>query len=176
MIDRAISSLVWARATFTKSSRSLAADLVISEKLKATRRRRRRSAPLRAAREAHDFARGRAGAILGGTADGSGFRRSDSLLPRAKICRSLSSVAVRICSCAMAGSAGVVVHPSGGDFERIEVDGNEITAGVGAKLKEIAYAGKSGRIGWPGMDGRNSGRGGRRLAHERRRDGGADFR
>ena len=38
------------------------------------------------------------------------------------------------------GIRGVVVHPSGGDFDKIDIHGNEITAGVGAKLKEIAYA------------------------------------
>jgi UDP-N-acetylmuramate--L-alanine ligase/UDP-N-acetylenolpyruvoylglucosamine reductase len=45
------------------------------------------------------------------------------------------------------GIRGVVAHPSGGDFDRIEVSGNEITAGVGAKLKEVAYAGKRAGIG-----------------------------
>jgi UDP-N-acetylmuramate--L-alanine ligase/UDP-N-acetylenolpyruvoylglucosamine reductase len=45
------------------------------------------------------------------------------------------------------GILGVVVHPCGGDFDKIEVDGNEITAGVGAKLKEVAYAGKAAGIG-----------------------------
>ncbi|HEV3244638.1 MAG TPA: UDP-N-acetylmuramate--L-alanine ligase [Chthoniobacterales bacterium] len=38
------------------------------------------------------------------------------------------------------GIRGLVVHPSGGDFDKIDIHGNEITAGVGAKLKEIAYA------------------------------------
>jgi UDP-N-acetylmuramate--alanine ligase len=45
------------------------------------------------------------------------------------------------------GIRGVVVHPCGGDFDKIDIDGDEITAGVGAKLKEIAYAGKSGGVG-----------------------------
>ncbi len=45
------------------------------------------------------------------------------------------------------GIRGVVVHPSGGDFDKVEVNGNEITAGVGAKLKEIAYAGKAAGVG-----------------------------
>jgi len=45
------------------------------------------------------------------------------------------------------GVRGVVVHPCGGDFDRIEIDGVEITAGVGAKLKEVAYAGKAAGIG-----------------------------
>ena len=64
------------------------------------------------------------------------------------------------------GIRGVVVHPCGGDFDKIDINGNEITAGVGAKLKEIAYAGKKRRSRRIGMDGRNSGRGRRRLAHE----------
>jgi UDP-N-acetylmuramate--L-alanine ligase/UDP-N-acetylenolpyruvoylglucosamine reductase len=45
------------------------------------------------------------------------------------------------------GIRGVVVHPSGGDFDKIDIDGNEITAGVGAKLKEIAYAARSVNLG-----------------------------
>jgi UDP-N-acetylmuramate--alanine ligase len=45
------------------------------------------------------------------------------------------------------GIRGVVIHPSGGDFDRISVHGNEITAGVGAKLKELAYTGKAAGLG-----------------------------
>jgi UDP-N-acetylmuramate--L-alanine ligase/UDP-N-acetylenolpyruvoylglucosamine reductase len=45
------------------------------------------------------------------------------------------------------GIRGVVVHPSGGDFDKIEVSRSEITAGVGAKLKQIAYAGKAAGLG-----------------------------
>jgi UDP-N-acetylmuramate--alanine ligase len=45
------------------------------------------------------------------------------------------------------GIRGVVVHPCGGDFDKIDINGNEITAGVGAKLKEIAYAGKAAGLG-----------------------------
>jgi UDP-N-acetylmuramate--alanine ligase len=45
------------------------------------------------------------------------------------------------------GIRGVVVHPSGGDFDKIEIKGNEIAAGVGAKLKEVAYAAKAGGLG-----------------------------
>ena len=45
------------------------------------------------------------------------------------------------------GIRGVVVHPSGGEFEKIEIKGNEITAGVGAKLKEIAYAARGANLG-----------------------------
>jgi UDP-N-acetylmuramate--alanine ligase len=45
------------------------------------------------------------------------------------------------------GIRGVVIHPSGGDFDKIEINGNEITAGVGAKLKEVAYAAKGAGLG-----------------------------
>jgi UDP-N-acetylmuramate--L-alanine ligase/UDP-N-acetylenolpyruvoylglucosamine reductase len=45
------------------------------------------------------------------------------------------------------GIRGVVVHPCGGEFDRVEVVGNEITAGVGVKLKQVAYAGKSAGLG-----------------------------
>ncbi len=45
------------------------------------------------------------------------------------------------------GISGVVVHPSGGDFDILETSGLQVTAGVGAKLKQIAYAGKAAGIG-----------------------------
>ena len=45
------------------------------------------------------------------------------------------------------GIRGVVIHPCGGEFDRVEVAGNEITAGVGAKLKQVAYAGKAAGLG-----------------------------
>jgi UDP-N-acetylmuramate--L-alanine ligase/UDP-N-acetylenolpyruvoylglucosamine reductase len=45
------------------------------------------------------------------------------------------------------GIRGVVIHPCGGEFDKIEIDGAEITAGAGAKLKEVAYAGKAAGIG-----------------------------
>lgn len=45
------------------------------------------------------------------------------------------------------GIRGVVVHPCGGEFDKVETAGEEITAGVGAKLKEIAYAGKAAGLG-----------------------------
>jgi UDP-N-acetylenolpyruvoylglucosamine reductase len=45
------------------------------------------------------------------------------------------------------GIRGVVVHPCGGDFDKIDINGTEITAGVGAKLKQIAYAGKAAGLG-----------------------------
>ncbi len=45
------------------------------------------------------------------------------------------------------GIRGVVVHPSGGEFDQIQVNGSEISAGVGAKLKEIAYAARGANLG-----------------------------
>ncbi len=45
------------------------------------------------------------------------------------------------------GIRGVVVHPNGGEFEKIETSGLEVSAGVGVKLKQIAYAGKSAGLG-----------------------------
>ena len=45
------------------------------------------------------------------------------------------------------GIRGVVVHPSGGEFDKIGIQGNQIIAGVGAKLKEIAYAARGAGLG-----------------------------
>ena len=45
------------------------------------------------------------------------------------------------------GIRGVVVHPSGGEFDCVAIDGNEIAGGVGAELKQIAYAGRNAGIG-----------------------------
>src|SRR5207248_10505279 len=45
------------------------------------------------------------------------------------------------------GIRGVVVHPFGGEFDKIEVNGSEITAGVGAKLREVAYAARAANLG-----------------------------
>jgi len=45
------------------------------------------------------------------------------------------------------GIRGVVVHPSGGQFDTIEIHGTDITAGVGAKLREIAYAARGANLG-----------------------------
>jgi UDP-N-acetylmuramate--L-alanine ligase/UDP-N-acetylenolpyruvoylglucosamine reductase len=45
------------------------------------------------------------------------------------------------------GIRGVVVHPSGGEFDRVTIEGSEITAGVGAKLKEVTYAAKAAGLG-----------------------------
>ena len=45
------------------------------------------------------------------------------------------------------GIRGVVVHPNGGEFDRLEISGLKVTAGAGVKLKEIAYAAKAAGIG-----------------------------
>ncbi len=45
------------------------------------------------------------------------------------------------------GIHGVVIHPSGGEFEEIKVTDGKITAGAGVKLKELAYAGKAAGLG-----------------------------
>jgi UDP-N-acetylmuramate--alanine ligase len=45
------------------------------------------------------------------------------------------------------GIRGVVVRPSGGEFDTVRTSGVEVTAGVGAKLKQVAYAGKAAGIG-----------------------------
>ena len=45
------------------------------------------------------------------------------------------------------GIRGVVVHPFGGDFDKIEVNGCEITAGAGVKVREVAYAARGANLG-----------------------------
>jgi len=45
------------------------------------------------------------------------------------------------------GIRGVVVHPRDGDFDKIEVNGSEITAGAGVKLREVAYAARGANLG-----------------------------
>jgi UDP-N-acetylmuramate--alanine ligase len=45
------------------------------------------------------------------------------------------------------GIRGVVVHPSGGDFEKLTIIDNEITAGVSVKLKDVAYAARGADLG-----------------------------
>ena len=45
------------------------------------------------------------------------------------------------------GIAGVVVRLSRGEFTRMKVEGETITAGVGVKLKELAYAAREARLG-----------------------------
>jgi UDP-N-acetylmuramate--L-alanine ligase/UDP-N-acetylenolpyruvoylglucosamine reductase len=44
------------------------------------------------------------------------------------------------------GIRGVVVHPCGGDFDKIEVNSSEITAGAGVKLREVAYAARAANL------------------------------
>ena len=52
------------------------------------------------------------------------------------------------------GIRGVVVHLSRGEFRKIEVKNGEITAGVGVKLKELAYAARdAGIAGFEWMEG-----------------------
>ncbi len=45
------------------------------------------------------------------------------------------------------GMRGVVAHLARGEFKNLEVSGNRITAGVGVKLKEVAYAARDAEIG-----------------------------
>jgi UDP-N-acetylmuramate--L-alanine ligase/UDP-N-acetylenolpyruvoylglucosamine reductase len=45
------------------------------------------------------------------------------------------------------GIRGVVAHPYGGDFDKIEINGSEITAGAGVKLREVAYAARTANLG-----------------------------
>ena len=45
------------------------------------------------------------------------------------------------------GIRGVVVHPCGGEFDKIDVNGSEITAGAGVKLREVAYAARTANLG-----------------------------
>src|SRR5205814_4612564 len=45
------------------------------------------------------------------------------------------------------GIRGVVVHPSGGEFNNVDIHGTEITAGVGVKMREVAYAARGAGLG-----------------------------
>jgi UDP-N-acetylmuramate--L-alanine ligase/UDP-N-acetylenolpyruvoylglucosamine reductase len=45
------------------------------------------------------------------------------------------------------GIRGVVVHPRGGVFDKMELDGCEITAGAGVKLRQVAYAARAASLG-----------------------------
>src|SRR3984893_10305764 len=45
------------------------------------------------------------------------------------------------------GIPGVVAHPCGGDFDKIDINGTEITAGTGVKLREVAYAARTANLG-----------------------------
>ncbi len=52
------------------------------------------------------------------------------------------------------GIPGAVVHLARGEFRRIDVKGDYITAGAGVKLKELAYAARDGLIaGFEWMEG-----------------------
>ena len=45
------------------------------------------------------------------------------------------------------GIRGVVVHLARGEFKHLEVRGGQITAGVGLRLKEVAYAARDAQLG-----------------------------
>jgi UDP-N-acetylenolpyruvoylglucosamine reductase len=45
------------------------------------------------------------------------------------------------------GIRGLVVHLSRGEFKKLEVRGGQVMAGVGLKLKEVAYAARDAQIG-----------------------------
>lgn len=52
------------------------------------------------------------------------------------------------------GIRGVVAHLARGEFKKLEVAGNRITAGVGVKLKEVAYAARDANLaGFEWMEG-----------------------
>ena len=45
------------------------------------------------------------------------------------------------------GLKGAVIHPEGGDFDRIEVSGDTISAGAGVKFKRLAAAARNAGLG-----------------------------
>ena len=52
------------------------------------------------------------------------------------------------------GIRGAVIHPAGGEFEKLELHGNKITAGAGVRLKKLAaFAAQNGIAGFEWMDG-----------------------
>lgn len=52
------------------------------------------------------------------------------------------------------GLRGAVIHPTGGAFDKIELQGNLIVAGAGVKLKKLAaFAARHGIAGFEWMDG-----------------------
>ena len=52
------------------------------------------------------------------------------------------------------GIRGAVIHPSGGDFSTVTIDGNHITAGAGVRLKKLAAtAADAGLGGFEWMEG-----------------------
>lgn len=52
------------------------------------------------------------------------------------------------------GIRGAVIHPTGGEFDKIELQGNNIVAGAGVRLKKLAaFAAANGLSGFEWMDG-----------------------
>ena len=52
------------------------------------------------------------------------------------------------------GIRGAVIHPAGGEFDKLELRGNKIVAGAGVKLKKLAsFAAANGISGFEWMDG-----------------------
>ena len=52
------------------------------------------------------------------------------------------------------GIRGAVIHPAGGVFEQIELQGNQLVVGAGVRLKKIAaFAAQNGLAGFEWMDG-----------------------
>ena len=102
----------------------------------------RHDSALRAALPPHDHARRRAGAILGGAETEEGFADLvrlcfDEDIPFMVMGRG-SNLLVRD-----GGVPGVVAHLCKGEFTRCIVNANEITAGVGLKLKQLTAAARA---------------------------------
>lgn len=52
------------------------------------------------------------------------------------------------------GIRGAVIHPNGGEFDKLELQGNNIVAGAGVRLKKLAaFAAANGLSGFEWMDG-----------------------
>ena len=52
------------------------------------------------------------------------------------------------------GIRGAVIHPTGGEFEKLELQGNNIVAGAGVRIKKLAaFAAANGLSGFEWMDG-----------------------
>ena len=52
------------------------------------------------------------------------------------------------------GIRGAVIHPNGGEFDKLELRGNNIVAGAGVRLKKLAaFAAANGLSGFEWMDG-----------------------
>src|SRR5690606_3718488 len=45
------------------------------------------------------------------------------------------------------GLSGAVIHPSGGEFDAIEVEGDTIRAGAGVKFRRVASAARTAGLG-----------------------------